>query len=77
MSPRGDKRKSPWLATRGLALSAAHQVRRRVEAHVPAVSTKISIPAGRVQGYQVEIDPSKRAWTGGIYVEGRLGGSTT
>ncbi len=28
---------------------------------------------GRVHGYQVEIDPSKRAWTGGIYDEGRRG----
>lgn len=28
-------------------------------------------PADRVHGYQVEIDPSKRAWTGGIYDEGR------
>jgi hypothetical protein len=28
---------------------------------------------GRVYGYQVEIDPSKRAWTGGIYDEGRRG----
>lgn len=26
---------------------------------------------GRVHGYQVEIDPSKRAWSGGIYDEGR------
>src|SRR6478609_2729160 len=26
---------------------------------------------GRVHGYQVEIDPSKRAWTGGIYDEAR------
>ena len=31
------------------------------------------IPAGRVHGYQVEIDPSARAWTGGIYDEGRRG----
>ncbi|GAB4149639.1 MAG: hypothetical protein Tsb009_23990 [Planctomycetaceae bacterium] len=31
------------------------------------------IPAGRVHGYQVEIDPSKRAWSGGIYDEGRRG----
>ncbi len=31
------------------------------------------IPANRVHGYQVEIDPSKRAWTGGIYDEGRRG----
>jgi hypothetical protein len=34
---------------------------------------KILIPAGRVHGYQVEIDPSTRAWTGGIYDEGRRG----
>jgi len=27
----------------------------------------------RVHGYQVEIDPSKRAWTAGIYEEGRRG----
>lgn len=28
---------------------------------------------GRVHGYQYEIDPSPRAWTGGIYDEGRRG----
>lgn len=28
---------------------------------------------GRVHGYQVELDPSRRAWTGGIYDEGRRG----
>ena len=28
---------------------------------------------GRVHGYQVEIDPSDRSWTGGIYDEGRRG----
>lgn len=28
---------------------------------------------GRVHGYQVEIDPSKRAWSGGLYDEGRRG----
>lgn len=31
------------------------------------------IPPGRVHGYQVEIDPSDRAWTGGVYDEGRRG----
>lgn len=31
------------------------------------------IPADRVHGYQVEIDPSERAWTGGIYDESRRG----
>lgn len=35
--------------------------------------TKKKIPAGRVHGYQVEIDPSKRAWSGGIYDEARRG----
>jgi len=34
---------------------------------------KLKIAAGRVHGYQVEIDPSARAWTGGIYDEGRRG----
>lgn len=28
---------------------------------------------GRVHGYQVEIDPAERAWTGGIYEEGGRG----
>jgi hypothetical protein len=28
---------------------------------------------GRVHGYQVEIDPTQRAWTGGIYDESRRG----
>ena len=31
------------------------------------------VPAGRVHGLQVEIDPSDRAWSGGIYEEGRRG----
>ncbi len=29
--------------------------------------------SGRVHGYQIEIDPAERAWTGGIYDEGRRG----
>jgi len=33
----------------------------------------IKIAAGRVHGYQCEIDPSARAWTAGIYDEGRRG----
>ena len=31
------------------------------------------LPADRVHGYQYEIDPSARAYTGGIYDEGRRG----
>jgi len=34
---------------------------------------EIKVAAGRVHGYQVEIDPSERAWSGGIYDEGRRG----
>jgi catechol 2,3-dioxygenase-like lactoylglutathione lyase family enzyme len=34
---------------------------------------KRTIDPGRVHGYQVEIDPSNRAWSGGIYDEGRRG----
>jgi hypothetical protein len=33
----------------------------------------VKIPADRVHGYQVEIDPSARAWTGGLYDEARRG----
>jgi hypothetical protein len=33
----------------------------------------IRIGKGRVHGYQYEIDPAARAWTGGIYDEGRRG----
>lgn len=32
-----------------------------------------TFPAGRVHGYQAEIDPSPRAWSGGVYDEGRRG----
>jgi hypothetical protein len=35
-----------------------------------------SIPSykdGQVHGYQAEIDPSKRAWSGGVYEEGKRG----
>jgi hypothetical protein len=34
---------------------------------------QIKIPAGRVHGYQIEIDPSSRAYSGGLYDEGRRG----
>lgn len=32
-----------------------------------------AVKDGRVHGYQIEIDPSARAWTGGIYDEARRG----
>ncbi len=34
---------------------------------------KRKIPAGRVHGYQVEVDPSDRAYSGGVYDEARRG----
>lgn len=34
---------------------------------------KIKVPADRVHGYQVEIDPSARSYSGAIYDEGRRG----
>ena len=40
---------------------------------VTAEGKQYKIPAGRVHGYQVEIDPLARAWSGGIYDEGRRG----
>lgn len=33
----------------------------------------VKFPAGRVHGLQVEIDPSARAWTGGVHGEGGIG----
>lgn len=35
--------------------------------------SKADYQNGKVHGYQVEIDPSKRAWSGGIYDESRRG----
>lgn len=62
-------------------LNSGIQIRSQVFAKDKVVVTKDKngkeskrkIPAGRVHGYQVEIDPSKRAWSGGIYDEGRRG----
>jgi hypothetical protein len=47
----------------------------------PAINSGVQIRSdrrpeindGRTHGYQVEIDPSRRAWTAGIYDEGRRG----
>lgn len=47
----------------------------------PAINSGIQIRSesrsdylnGRVHGYQIEIDPSARAWSGGIFDEGRRG----
>ena len=46
-----------------------------IETTIDGKSKKKKIPAGRVHGYQVEIDPNKpdRMWSGGIYDEARRG----
>jgi len=57
-------------------LNSGVQVRSQCfeqETTVEADGKTLKIPAGRVHGYQVEIDPSDRAWTAGIYDEGRRG----
>jgi hypothetical protein len=43
------------------------------ETEVEIAGKKKKFPADRVHGYQYEIDPSKRAYTGGVYDEGRRG----
>jgi Domain of Unknown Function (DUF1080) len=50
-----------WL---GSALNSGVQIRSIADS---------SIMGGRVHGYQVEIDPTTRRWTGGIYDESRAG----
>ncbi|MDI1314364.1 DUF1080 domain-containing protein [Prosthecobacter sp.] len=41
------------------------------DTEIEVAGKKKKIPADRVHGYQFEIDPSPRAYTGGIYDEGR------
>ena len=50
-----------WLGTQ---LNSGVQIRSIADS---------AIMKGRVHGYQVEIDPSPRRWTGGIYDEARAG----
>jgi hypothetical protein len=57
-------------------LNSGVQVRSEVfaqEKTIEVAGKPMKIPADRVHGYQIEIDPSERAWTGGIYDEGRRG----
>ena len=43
------------------------------DTEVEGAGKKTKLPADRVHGYQFEIDPSPRAWTGGVYDEARRG----
>jgi len=57
-------------------LNSGVQIRSHVFDHPTELEYQgktIKIPTGRVHGYQVEIDPSARAWSGGLYEEGRRG----
>ena len=62
-------------------LNSGIQIRSHVHDTLTRVEVKNSkgelvekkIPKGRVYGYQVEIDPSDRAYSGGIYDEARRG----
>lgn len=57
-------------------LNAGVQIRSHCFAEAKEYEWKgktIKVPVGRVHGYQVEIDASARAWSAGIYDEGRRG----
>lgn len=57
-------------------LNSGVQIRSQVYDKPTVVEVKgkkYKFPADRVHGYQVEIDPSPRAYSGGIYDEGRRG----
>ncbi|MGI9427694.1 MAG: 3-keto-disaccharide hydrolase, partial [Bythopirellula sp.] len=62
-------------------LNSGIQIRSEVNDELKEIEVRNSkdklvqkkIPAGRVFGYQVEIDPSDRAYSGGIYDEARRG----
>lgn len=57
-------------------LNSGVQIRSQVFDHETTFDNAgkiIKIPAHRVHGYQIEIDTTSRAWTGGLYEEGRRG----
>lgn len=58
------------------AMNSGIQFRSEVfekETEVTIAGKTKKIPADRVHGYQYEIDPSSRAWSAGVYDEGRRG----
>jgi len=69
------KTPNSFLATRRLYGDFVLELEYKVD---PYLNSGVQIrsqvrPNGRVYGYQVEIDPSPRAWSGGIYDEARHG----
>jgi hypothetical protein len=55
------------------ALNSGIQIRSDIDGRKPDTAIDATPRDGRVRGYQVEIDPSPRAYTGGIYDEARRG----
>jgi hypothetical protein len=58
------------------ALNSGIQIRSQVfekETEIDVEGNKKKLPADRVHGYQVEIDPSDRSFSGSIYDEARRG----
>ena len=62
-----------WTSRSIPKLNSGVQIRSQCFDEPKEVGAARRSPAGRVHGYQVEIDPSDRAWSGGIYDEGRRG----
>lgn len=55
------------------ALNSGIQVRSDLNDRAPGTALDATPRDGRVRGYQVEIDPGPRAFTGGLYDEARRG----
>ena len=69
------KTPNSFLATEKLYADFELELEYLVDPHMNSgVQIRSEVrPNGRVFGYQVEIDPSDRAWSGGIYDEARRG----
>ncbi len=74
-SKRGAK--TTFLATEqnftDFALEFEFQIDNFLNSGVQIRSNSTDYQSGNVHGYQVEIDPSERAWSGGIYDQSRRG----
>lgn len=63
-----------FLVSRGVFGDFDLQVElRNLEPGNSGVQVRSHVMGGRLRGYQIEIDPSPRAWSGGLYDEGRRG----
>jgi hypothetical protein len=63
-----------FLVSRGVFGDFDFQVElRNLEPGNSGIQVRSHVVGGRLRGYQIEIDPSPRAWSGGLYDEGRRG----